>query len=90
MTIAATAKPAETSAKRHERTRMKAETVCNNDAFEETLKQRANTSPSNVFLKNQEMIKTMSHGRPPKERMNIPEGVEVFMYGNQKLNIWEF
>ena len=22
--------------------------------------------------------------------MNIPEGVEVFMYGNQKLNIWEF
>lgn len=32
----------------------------------------------------------MSHGRPPKPRMNIPEGVEVFMYGNQKLNIWEF
>ena len=32
----------------------------------------------------------MSVGRPPKERMNIPEGVEVFMYGNQKLNIWEF
>jgi hypothetical protein len=25
-----------------------------------------------------------------KERMAIPEGVEVFMYGNQKLNIWEF
>jgi hypothetical protein len=22
--------------------------------------------------------------------MTIPEGVEVFMYGNQKLNIWEF
>ena len=32
----------------------------------------------------------MSTGKPPKERMNIPEGVEVFMYGNQKLNIWEF
>lgn len=32
----------------------------------------------------------MSMGRPPKERMSIPEGVEVFMYGNQKLNIWEF
>lgn len=32
----------------------------------------------------------MSIGRPPKERMAIPEGVEVFMYGNQKLNIWEF
>jgi len=24
----------------------------------------------------------MSVGKPPKERMNIPEGVEVFMYGN--------
>lgn len=22
--------------------------------------------------------------------MSIPDGVEVFMYGNQKLNIWEF
>ena len=32
----------------------------------------------------------MSHGRPPKERLNIPEGVDVFQYGNQKLNIWEF
>ena len=32
----------------------------------------------------------MSSGRPPKERLNIPEGVDVFQYGNQKLNIWEF
>jgi hypothetical protein len=29
-----------------------------------------------------EKLKSMSVGRPPKERMNIPEGVEVFMYGN--------
>jgi hypothetical protein len=27
-------------------------------------------------------IRSMSMGRPPKERMNIPDGVEVFMYGN--------
>ena len=79
-----------TQTKRHERTRMKAETVCTNEQFEQSLKQRANTSPSNVFHKNMDMLKSMSHGRPPKERMNIPEGVEVFMYGNQKLNIWEF
>jgi len=32
----------------------------------------------------------MSQGRPPQERLNIPEGVDVFQYGNQKLNIWEF
>jgi len=76
--------------KRNERIRMKAETVCNNDQFEETLKQRAEGSPKNVFIDNLELLKSMSHGRPPKERMVIPDGVEVFMYGNQKLNIWEF
>jgi hypothetical protein len=67
---------------KHERTRMKAETVCNNDEFEETLRNRANASPRNVFAENTEKLKTMSHGRPPKERMIIPDGVEVFMYGN--------
>jgi hypothetical protein len=29
-----------------------------------------------------EKLKSMSMGRTPKERMMIPEGVEVFMYGN--------
>ena len=32
----------------------------------------------------------MSIGAAPIERLNIPEGVDVFQYGNQKLNIWEF
>lgn len=32
----------------------------------------------------------MNSGRPLKERLNIPEGSEIFQYGNQKLNIWEF
>ena len=69
---------------------MKAETVCKNEEFEITLKDRTNASPRNIFYENKEILKTMSHGRPPKERMAIPDGVEVFMYGNQKLNIWEF
>lgn len=69
---------------------MKGETNANNEAFELTLKARANSPIRNVFVENIDMLKTMSHGRPPKERMTIPEGVEVFMYGNQKLNIWEF
>jgi hypothetical protein len=43
-----------------------------------------------VWALNKELVKSMSHGRPPKERMVIPDGVEVYMYGNQKLNIWEF
>jgi hypothetical protein len=32
----------------------------------------------------------MGTGRPLQERLNIPEGVDVFQYGNQKMNIWEF
>lgn len=61
---------------------MKAETVCVNEGFEETLKARAQGSPRDIFAENKEMLKTLSHGRPPKERMQIPDGVEVFMYGN--------
>lgn len=48
---------------------MKAETVCVNEGFEETLKARAQGSPRDVFAENKEMLKTLSHGRPPKERM---------------------
>lgn len=32
----------------------------------------------------------MQGRRPLKQRLQIPEGVDVFMYGGQKLNIWEF
>jgi hypothetical protein len=31
---------------------------------------------------NLENLRSMSTGKPPKERMHIPEGVEVYMYGN--------
>lgn len=34
-------------------------------------------------------LRAMSTGKPPKERLYIPDDVEVFFYGNQKLNIWE-
>jgi hypothetical protein len=46
--------------------------------------------PSNMMVKNVEKLRSLSSGRPLKERLNIPEGVEVYQYGNQKLNIWEF
>ena len=41
-----------TPAIRHERTRMKAETVCVNDEFENTLLERKNASPRNLFNEN--------------------------------------
>ena len=72
-----------------ERTTFKGETVNKNDDFEQKLKDRTQVQ-RNVIQEQKEKLQSMSLGRPPKERMNIPEGVEVFMYGNQKLNIWEF
>ena len=38
--------------KKHERTRMKAETDCTNQKFLESLKVRAQASPRNVFIEN--------------------------------------
>lgn len=32
----------------------------------------------------------MNTGRPLKQRIDVPEGVEVYPYGSQKLNIWDF
>ena len=32
----------------------------------------------------------MNTGRPLKQRIDVPDGVEIYPYGNQKLNIWEF
>jgi len=61
-----------------------------NREFELVLKQRY-TNPAPDFLdKNCEKLRAMSTGRPLKERLNIPDGVDVFQYGAQKLNIWEF
>jgi hypothetical protein len=67
--------------------KLKGETVTKNLDFEDTLKNR---QPKDALTLNKEKLRSMSIGKPPKERMSIPEGVEVFMYGNQKLNIWEF
>ena len=54
------------------------------------LKERANNPIKNFKSANIEVVHAMNSGRPLKERLSIPEGVDVFQYGNQKLNIWEF
>jgi len=60
----------------------KADTDCQNPAFMQSLRQRL-TQPSKSFaVENIRTLRSMSSGRPPKERLNIPEGVDVFQYGN--------
>ena len=70
---------AEEQENKKEKVVWKGETITHNDMFEETLKNR---TEKDTHQQNLERLKAMSTGRPPKERMNIPEGVEVFMYGN--------
>lgn len=67
----------------------KANTVHHNDDFEATLHQRRMETAPNFQNKNIQSLRAMSTGKPPKERLYIPDDVEVFFYGNQKLNIWE-
>ena len=60
----------------------KANTDCKNNEFEFTLKQRTSSPPNNFDDKNKTILASMSTGRPLQERLNIPEGVDVFQYGN--------
>lgn len=68
----------------------KADTDALNKEFEMLLAQRKQTSPKNFSYMNKQRVRSMCSGRPLPERLNIPDGVEVYQYGNQKLNIWEF
>ena len=37
---------------------------------------------SDFIITNRQTIRQMSSGRPPKARIDVPEGVEVFPYGS--------
>ena len=68
----------------------KAPTDARNDDFDMMLRARSMADVQDFTMANVNKLRTLSTGRPPKERMEIPDGVDVFQYGNQKLNIWEF
>ena len=56
----------------------KADTDARNGEFEQSLRQRQAAGPPDFQQKNHALLRSMSHGRPPKERLNIPDGVDVF------------
>lgn len=74
----------------HVAIKRKADTDCKNADFEMHLKERAGRSPTNFQAVNRERVNSMNTGRPLKERIDVPDGFEIYQYGNQKLNIWEF
>ena len=70
--------------------RRKGPTEDKNPEFESKLQQRYANPPPDMLEKNMGKLRAMSTGKPLKERLYIPDGVDVFQYGAQKLNVWEF
>lgn len=70
-------------------TKRKADTDARNEDFEMLLRARAGGEVPDFVDTNRRHLRNMSTGRPLKPRLEIPEGMEVFAYGGQKLNIWE-
>jgi hypothetical protein len=68
----------------------KAPTDDRNEDYDMMMRARSMADVQDFTMANVSKLRTMSTGRPLKERMEIPDGVDVFQYGNQKLNIWEF
>ena len=56
----------------------KADTDCKNEEFENVLNLRNQQPPKDYQLLHNDFLKSISHGKPPQERLNIPEGVDVF------------
>lgn len=67
----------------------KGDTDDKNFEFEQTLKMRKENGPDNFKRKNVMRVHSMNAGRPLRPVWNVPEGLEVYPYGGQKLNIWE-
>lgn len=70
-------------------TKRKADTDARNDDFEMLLRARAGGEVPDFLDTNRRHVRNQSTGRPLKPRLDIPEGMEVYAYGGQKLNIWE-
>ena len=67
--------------------RMKGATDTRNTAYEMSLRSKVE---KDFISTNREAITEMTQGRPLRERIKVPEGVEVYMYSGQKLNVNEF
>ncbi len=64
---------------RRDMTKRKAETDHKNKAFNVSLQERL--SRDEDFLeKNKMILRSMGQGRLPPARIDLPEGVDVFMY----------
>ena len=71
-------------------TKRKADTVCQNPAFLKSIRDREMCQSQDFMKTNMQKLKMMSSGRLPQARIDLPQGVDVYPYSCQKLNIWEF
>jgi len=66
------------------------DTEHSNRQFDTSMKQRGEEPVPDFKRMNIETVHNMNTGRPLKQRIEVPDGVEVYPYGAQKQNIWEF
>ena len=58
------------------------DTDSRNPDFVKSIRARSMGQQSDFIITNRQTIRQMSSGRPPKARIDVPEGVEVFPYGS--------
>jgi len=59
------------------------DTVCKNPEFVQSMRSRSMGVQQDFIISNRRTIRNMSTGRPLKQRIEVPDGVEVFPYGSQ-------
>jgi hypothetical protein len=67
----------------------KADTDHLNPEFLESLKKRLTEDKKDILAENFMAVHNAKTGNGPRTRLDIPDGVEVFLYGGQRNNIWD-
>ena len=61
-----------------------------NVTFSKSINERHSKTPSDYLRHNRLSIQSTSQGRGLKPRLDVPSGFEVYGYGSQTKNIWDF
>ena len=67
----------------------KADTDCKNLEFRKALERRALEDKKDILAENFMAVHNAKTGNGLKPRLDIPDGMEVFLYGGQRNNIWD-
>ena len=66
------------------------DTVCHNPEFDRRLRERSMSPKIDYLGQHIQSIRSIDLGKGLKPRIDIPDNIKLYGYGNQKLNLWEF